>query len=139
MFLKGFSSALPETERVSAETLVFLMGTSDNPPPAHVPPTSFSKSFTTRFSSLSLYMSRFVPFFEINVLLMNEGYCSIFSDVAGDITIVVDGEPFLLHKVSDYTHTHTQFNKIQLNGNFQYCSFLWWLGVERSGNWWQKR
>ncbi|KAL0695791.1 hypothetical protein Bca4012_062971 [Brassica carinata] len=26
------------------------------------------------------------------------GYCSIFSDVAGDITIVVDGEPFLLHK-----------------------------------------
>ncbi|KAL0795865.1 hypothetical protein Bca101_067242 [Brassica carinata] len=43
------------------------MGTSDNPP---APPTSFSKSFTTR----------------------------IFSDVAGDITIVVDGEPFLLHK-----------------------------------------
>lgn len=55
---------------MSAETLVFLMGTSDNPPPAPVPPTSFSKSFTTR----------------------------IFSDVAGDITIVVDGEPFLLHK-----------------------------------------
>lgn len=25
---------------------------------------------------------------------------SIFSDVAGDITIVVDGEPFLLHKVN---------------------------------------
>ncbi|KAJ0237825.1 NPH3 domain-containing protein [Hirschfeldia incana] len=47
------------------------MGTSNNPPPAPVPPpTSFSKSFTTR----------------------------IFSDVAGDITIVVDGEPFLLHK-----------------------------------------
>ncbi|KAF8105809.1 hypothetical protein N665_0155s0027 [Sinapis alba] len=46
------------------------MGTSYNPPSAPVPPTSFSKSFTTR----------------------------IFSDVAGDITIVVDGEPFLLHK-----------------------------------------
>ncbi|CAH8354832.1 unnamed protein product [Eruca vesicaria subsp. sativa] len=45
------------------------MGTSDKPP-APVPPTTFSKSFTTR----------------------------IFSDVAGDITIVVDGEPFLLHK-----------------------------------------
>ena len=66
---------------------------------------------------------------------MNEGYCSIFSDVAGDITIVVDGEPFLLHKVSDlHKHAHKQFNKIQLNGNFQYCSFLWWLGVERSGS-----
>lgn len=29
--------------------------------------------------------------------------CSIFSDVAGDITIVVDGESFLLHKVNSYT------------------------------------
>ncbi|KAJ4916909.1 BTB/POZ domain-containing protein [Raphanus sativus] len=43
------------------------MGTSNNSPS---PPTTFSKSFTTR----------------------------IFSDVAGDITIIVDGEPFLLHK-----------------------------------------
>lgn len=25
--------------------------------------------------------------------------CSIFSDVAGDITVIVDGESFLLHKV----------------------------------------
>lgn len=27
-------------------------------------------------------------------------YCRIFADVAGDITIVVDGESFLLHKVN---------------------------------------
>lgn len=26
--------------------------------------------------------------------------CSIFSDVAGDVTIVVDGDSFLLHKVN---------------------------------------
>ncbi|CAH2074707.1 unnamed protein product [Thlaspi arvense] len=47
------------------------MGISDDSPQSTpAPPTSFSNPFTTR----------------------------IFSDVAGDITIVVDGEPFLLHK-----------------------------------------
>lgn len=28
--------------------------------------------------------------------------CRIFADVAGDITIVVDGESFLLHKVKTF-------------------------------------
>ena len=56
-------------------------------------------------------MSKFVPFMQsrIDFLLIQcikDSFlpyinCSIFSDVAGDITIVVDGESFLLHKVSD--------------------------------------
>lgn len=33
-------------------------------------------------------------------LLTSSSSCRIFSDVAGDITISVDGESFLLHKVS---------------------------------------
>lgn len=31
---------------------------------------------------------------------------SIFSDVAGDITIIVDGESFLLHKVITINNTY---------------------------------
>jgi len=29
--------------------------------------------------------------------------CSIFQDVAGDVTVIVDGESFLLHKVKPVT------------------------------------
>lgn len=38
----------------------------------------------------------------MHILNTYPSVCSIFSDVAGDITIVVDGEPFLLHKVSSF-------------------------------------
>lgn len=47
--------------------------------------------------------------------------CSIFSDVAGDVTIVVDGESFLLHKVnlnqSGYTAIDIYLDHLWTNSN----------------------
>lgn len=38
--------------------------------------------------------------------MLNPFACRIFSDVAGDITIVVDGESFLLHKVRSLSSSY---------------------------------
>lgn len=35
---------------------------------------------------------------------------SIFADVAGDVTVVVDGESFLLHKVTSFGRICSQFS-----------------------------
>lgn len=44
--------------------------------------------------------------------------CRIFSDVAGDITIVVNGESFLLHKVVSLSHLH----KLQISISYFYLN-----------------
>ncbi|KAH6776867.1 Phototropic-responsive NPH3 family protein [Perilla frutescens var. frutescens] len=44
------------------------------------------------------FLRRTPPFSQILHHLCQPRACSIFSDVAGDITIIVDGESFLLHK-----------------------------------------
>lgn len=38
--------------------------------------------------------------------MLNPFACRIFSDVAGDIAIVVDGESFLLHKVRSLSSSY---------------------------------
>lgn len=45
-------------------------------------------------------IEKYSVFMQISTFHFVVFVCSIFSDVAGDITIIVDGESFLLHKVS---------------------------------------